>query len=103
MTEATGTTTGSGDDACCGSCGTDGTTSQADGTEGVSVVYAVSGMTCGHCASAVTEEISKIDGVHDVRVDLDSGQVTVLGAHRPAEAEVAAAVDEAGYELQGIA
>ena len=35
--------------------------------------YTVSGMTCGHCVAAVTEEVAKIDGVTDVGVDLASG------------------------------
>lgn len=61
--------------------------------------YTVTGMTCGHCVQAVQSEIGKIDGVTNVNVDLTSGRVTVdSAAPVPAEA-VAAAVDEAGYEL----
>lgn len=61
--------------------------------------YTVTGMTCGHCVQAVQSEIGKIDGVTGVDVDLASGRVTVdSAAPVPAEA-VAAAVDEAGYEL----
>jgi len=61
--------------------------------------YAVRGMTCGHCASAVTEEVSKIPGVTGVQVDVAAGRVTVESAQSvPADA-VAAAVDEAGYEF----
>ncbi|WP_040838032.1 heavy-metal-associated domain-containing protein [Nocardia brevicatena] len=61
--------------------------------------YTVTGMTCGHCVQAVQSEIGKIDGVTKVDVDLTSGRVTVdSAAPVPAEA-VAAAVDEAGYEL----
>ncbi len=61
--------------------------------------YSVEGMTCGHCVSAVTEEVSKLDGVHDVAVDLDSGAVTVTSRQPLAVADIRAAVDEAGYEL----
>ncbi|WP_129669544.1 heavy-metal-associated domain-containing protein [Phytoactinopolyspora endophytica] len=61
--------------------------------------YKVTGMTCGHCASAVTSEVSKLDGVSDVQVDLGSGDVTVTSS-APLDADkVRAAVDEAGYEL----
>ena len=65
--------------------------------------YTVRGMTCGHCASAVTEEVAKIPGVTDVEVDVAGGRVTVRVTVRstgpvPDEA-VAAAVDEAGYEV----
>jgi copper chaperone len=62
-------------------------------------VYAVHGMSCGHCASAVTRELSAIDGVAGVHVDLESKKVTVGSARRLSDEEVREAVDEAGYEL----
>lgn len=64
--------------------------------------YFVSGMTCNHCVAAVTEEISKIDGVQAVSVDLMVGgdsQVVVTTAVPLAGEAVRAAVDEAGYQL----
>jgi len=63
--------------------------------------YTVAGMTCGHCASAVREEIGKLGGVQQVEVDIATGRVTVASAGPLATADVAAAVDEAGYELVG--
>jgi copper chaperone len=63
--------------------------------------YTVTGMTCGHCVASVTEEITGIDGVTDVAVDLPTGAVTVT-ADQPLEpAQVRAAVEEAGYKLAG--
>lgn len=62
-------------------------------------VFTVSGMTCGHCVSSVTEEISQIDGVQNVAVELDSGKVTVTSVQPVAEDDVRAAVTEAGYTL----
>ncbi len=61
--------------------------------------YTVEGMTCAHCAGAVSREVRKIDGVADVRVDVASGIVTVDAAAPLAPGDVAAAVDEAGYTL----
>jgi copper chaperone len=64
--------------------------------------YTVSGMTCGHCVSAVTSELTALDGVTDVAVDLVPGgvsRVTVTSAAPLAPATVAEAVDEAGYTL----
>ncbi|KZB79306.1 heavy-metal-associated domain-containing protein [Amycolatopsis regifaucium] len=61
--------------------------------------YTVTGMTCGHCVSSVTEEVGKISGVTDVRVDLPTGAVTVISSREPEVADVRAAVEEAGYEL----
>ena len=59
--------------------------------------YTVTGMTCGHCVSSVTEEVTALPGVTDVDVDLESGRLTVTGD--AAQDEVRAAVEEAGYAL----
>lgn len=61
--------------------------------------YVVTGMTCEHCVRSVTEEISEIDGVSEVRVDLPSGSVTVDSEQALDASKVRAAVDEAGYQL----
>jgi len=64
-----------------------------------SETFTVSGMTCEHCVRAVTGELSALDGVTSVDVDLASGSVTVESTTALDPADVAAAVDEAGYEL----
>jgi copper chaperone len=65
--------------------------------------YAVTGMTCGHCAQAVTEEVRAIAGVSDVAVDLVAGgtsRVTVTADEPVSDDAIAAALDEAGdYQL----
>ena len=63
--------------------------------------YTVTGMTCSHCVASVTEEISEIDGVTAVAVDLPTGAVTVTSSETLDEADVRAAVEEAGYQLAG--
>ena len=63
--------------------------------------YTVVGMTCGHCVSAVTEEVSQVPGVTAVDVDLASGGLTVTSEAPVDEAAVRAAVEEAGYEVAG--
>ena len=62
-------------------------------------VYNVKGMTCGHCVSAVSTEIGRLEGVNGVTVDLATGAVTVSSVAPLETAKVAAAVEEAGYEL----
>jgi copper ion binding protein len=62
-------------------------------------VYTVSGMTCGHCVSSVTEEVGALAGVQRVEVVLETGQVTVTSAAPLTAEAVEAAVDEAGYTL----
>jgi copper chaperone len=61
--------------------------------------YRVVGMTCGHCVSAVEHEVGAIDGVTRVTVDLATGDVVVASTRPIADDEMAAAMDEAGYEL----
>lgn len=65
--------------------------------------YPVTGMTCGHCVSAVSTELKQIPGVTDVTVDLvaaGSSSVTVVSDAPLAESDVAGALDEAGdYRL----
>jgi copper ion binding protein len=65
--------------------------------------YTVTGMTCGHCVSAVTEEVTQVPGVTAVDVDLASGRLTVTSDAPVDDDAVRAAVDEAGYELAGRA
>ncbi len=68
-----------------------------------SQTYSVTGMTCGHCAHAVTTELKALDGVEDVNVDLVAGgtsTVTVTSAAPLEENQVVEALDEAGdYQL----
>ncbi|MFI6587351.1 heavy-metal-associated domain-containing protein [Embleya sp. NPDC050493] len=68
-------------------------------TSAVATTYTVTGMTCGHCVSSVRAELGRLDGVTDVAVDLASGKVTVTADAALDEAAVAAAIDEAGYQL----
>jgi copper ion binding protein len=61
--------------------------------------FQVTGMTCEHCRRAVIQEISAVEGVGTVAVDLATGSVTVT-ADRPVDrSDIAVAVDEAGYTL----
>ncbi|MFF7181910.1 cation transporter [Streptomyces sp. NPDC008121] len=92
--------------SCCtpdGSCSTnagEATTAVADAT---TTVYAVTGMTCGHCRTAITTSVGALDGVLSVDVDVAGGRVTVTTGGAPDDAAIAAAVDDAGYELTGRA
>lgn len=61
------------------------------------LTYTVSGMTCGHCKAAVTEEVEAVAGVQGVDVDLDTKRVVVRG-EGVADGAVRAAIREAGYE-----
>jgi copper chaperone len=70
-----------------------------------SATYQVSGMTCDHCAHAVTEELKNLGNVIDVKVELVPGglsTVTVTSDAPLAREQAEAALDEAGaYQLAG--
>ncbi len=63
--------------------------------------YRVEGMSCEHCVRAVSTEVGRIEGVRTVEVDLDRGSVAVTSDGPLADADVRAAVDEAGYTVLG--
>jgi copper chaperone CopZ len=96
----------------CGGCGcgasdadSAATTSNSNAQENPmsTHTYAVSGMTCGHCATTVTSELKSLDGVTDVHVDLVAGgtsTVTVASQAPLDDIQVRAALEEAGeYRL----
>ena len=65
----------------------------------------VTGMTCGHCVQAVTEEVGKISGVTNVDVELNTegaSQVTISSDGELSASDIAAAIDEAGYEIVAV-
>jgi copper chaperone len=66
-------------------------------------IFPVTGLTCGHCVGAITSEIRAVPGVTDVKIDLVAGGTSALSITADkaiSDAEVAAALDEAGeYQL----
>lgn len=59
--------------------------------------YQVTGMTCEHCEMSVREEVGEIAGVSDIRVSAQTGRLVVTADSELDDAEVVAAVEEAGY------
>lgn len=76
--------------------------SQATDGARVSARFLVAGMTCEHCVRSVTEEVSAVEGVSAVEVDLHAGGVSTVtvSSAAPVDADrVREAVEEAGYSL----
>jgi copper chaperone len=61
------------------------------------ITYSVPAIHCAHCAMSIREEVSEVDGVEDVAVDLETKLVTVSGSQLD-DTAVRAAIEEAGYE-----
>lgn len=69
---------------------------------GVKASYGVQGMTCSHCVASVSDELGRLHGVKNVDVELVAGgvsRVTVASDAPLGPDDVAAAIDEAGYDL----
>jgi copper chaperone len=62
--------------------------------------YTVDGMSCQHCVDAITGEVTRVDGVSGVTVDLAAKSVTATGEALD-DAAIRAAIDEAGYTVRG--
>jgi len=66
----------------------------------ISTKVHVSGMTCGHCVSAVSEELEALSGVEEINIDLNAGgisTVTITSTQKLSPSEIGEAVAEAGY------
>lgn len=88
--------------ACCAAPAS--TEASAPTSAAVTEDILVTGMTCSHCVSSVTEELTAIDGVENVTVDLNAGGTSRVTIHSAAPIDsdaVKAAVEEAGYTLAG--
>lgn len=59
--------------------------------------YQVTGMSCGHCEMSIREEVGGIAGVEDIRISAQTGRLVVTAGAEIDDAEVLAAVEEAGY------
>ncbi|GGF52417.1 MULTISPECIES: heavy-metal-associated domain-containing protein [Terasakiella] len=63
--------------------------------------YIVDGMTCGHCAQAVTNALKSLNDTADIQVDLEKKTVTVSGIDD--DAAISEAVEDAGFDFKGKA
>ena len=66
------------------------------------IEISIEGMTCGHCAMSVTNEIATLEGVSNVQVDHAAGKATVE-SESVSEDQLSAAIEEAGYQATGFA
>ena len=59
--------------------------------------FQVTGMTCGHCEMSIREEVAEVPGVEDIQVSAQTGVLLVTGSDSLDDAQILAAVAEAGY------
>ncbi len=91
--------------ACCSGHASAKDEAAAVAQPAVVAEYLVEGMTCGHCVSSVTEELSELSGVGAVDVQLHAGGLSkvTVGSAVPLDADaVRQAVEDAGYRLAPV-
>lgn len=59
--------------------------------------YQVTGMTCGHCEMSIREEVAELPGVGEIQVSAQTGKLVITSSGAVDDAQVLAAVTEAGY------
>lgn len=104
LTSTSASTGGCGAGCGCGHASADEATATPtdSATTGATTALRVEGMTCDHCVRAVTEELSAVDGVEVVDIELHVGGASIVRISSDGTADddrLAAAVDEAGYTL----
>ena len=62
-------------------------------------VYNVPDVSCEHCVNAITKELTQIDGIQNVQVDLETKKVTVVSDESVAEQRIREGIDEAGFDI----
>lgn len=62
-------------------------------------VLKVKGMSCQHCVMSVTKALNKLDGIQNVKVDLQKGEVSFDNAKALALDRVEKTISDAGYEV----
>ena len=62
----------------------------------------VEGMSCGHCVNHVKTALEELSGVSNVSVDLNSKAAVVEASSEVDNADIKAAIEDAGYEVVDI-
>lgn len=67
--------------------------------EGIMAVLKVKGMSCQHCVMSVTQALKQLEGIRDIQVDLEKGEVRFENIKGVASERIAKAISDAGYEV----
>jgi copper ion binding protein len=62
-------------------------------------VVKVKGMSCQHCVMSITKALNQLEGVKNVNVDLQKGEVRFENTKGVASAQIEKAIVDAGYEV----
>ena len=64
----------------------------------MTTILTVPEISCQHCVNAITKEVSRLQGVRNVQVDLATKRVSVDASEQVSPAQLVEAINEAGYD-----
>ncbi|MCM3389310.1 copper chaperone CopZ [Lysinibacillus fusiformis] len=65
------------------------------------VTLNVKGMSCGHCVKSVEGSVGALDGVDQVKVNLDAGQVDIaFNSEKVTLEKIKETIDDQGYDVE---
>ncbi|MFC7687498.1 copper chaperone CopZ [Ureibacillus sp. GCM10028918] len=60
----------------------------------------VNGMSCGHCVKAIEGSVGELEGVQQVKVNLEDAQVTVsFDSEKVTLDKIKETIDDQGYDV----
>lgn len=65
----------------------------------MSTTLKVKGMSCQHCVMSITKSLSQLEGVRDIKVDLEKGEVRFENTKEISLERIKNAIGDAGYEV----
>jgi copper chaperone len=65
----------------------------------MATILKVKGMSCQHCVMSVTKALTQLEGIENVKVDLQRGEVRFDNREGVASDRISKAIEEAGYEV----
>ena len=75
------------------------TESEKEGEEQMATVFKVKGMSCQHCVMSVTKALNQLEGIKNVQVDLQQGEVRFENPNAVPSDRIKKAIEDAGYEV----
>jgi copper chaperone len=62
-------------------------------------ILKVKGMSCQHCVMSVTKALNRLEGIQNIQVDLQKGEVRFDNTKALVSNLIEKAIEEAGYEV----
>jgi copper chaperone len=76
-------------------------TIRKEGDQRMASIIKVKGMSCQHCVMSVTKALNQLEGIRNIQVDLQKGEVRFDNSKEIASNRIEKAISDAGYEVVG--